>query len=72
MRPEPLIASFALALSRRLASMLPEPLFSASRLASDQADLASTGSGGITANVRQSLIAQNGGSGGIRVYGNPG
>jgi len=42
------------------------------KLASDQADLASTGSGGITANVRQSLIAQNGGSGGIRVYGNPG
>ncbi|WP_296951155.1 head GIN domain-containing protein [uncultured Massilia sp.] len=40
-------------------------------LASEQADLSSTGSGGITANVRQSLIAQNGGSGGIRVYGNP-
>ncbi len=40
-------------------------------LASEQADLSSTGSGGITANVKQSLIAQNGGSGGIRVYGNP-
>jgi hypothetical protein len=40
-------------------------------LVSDQADLSSTGSGGITANVRQSLVAQNGGSGGIRVYGNP-
>lgn len=40
-------------------------------LASEQADLSSTGSGGITANVRQSLVAQNGGSGGIRVYGNP-
>ncbi|ALK99173.1 hypothetical protein AB595_20130 [Massilia sp. WF1] len=41
-------------------------------LSSDQADLSSSGSGGITANVRQSLIAQNGGSGGIRVLGNPG
>ena len=41
------------------------------RLASEQADLSSTGSGGITANVKQSLIAQNDGSGGIRVYGNP-
>lgn len=40
-------------------------------LVSEQADLASTGSGGMTANVRQSLVAQNGGSGGIRVYGNP-
>lgn len=40
-------------------------------LASEQADLSSNGSGGITANVRQSLIAQNDGSGGIRVYGNP-
>ena len=40
-------------------------------LASEQADLSSSGSGGITANVRQSLIAQNDGSGGIRVYGNP-
>jgi hypothetical protein len=41
------------------------------KLASEQADLSSNGSGGITANVKQSLIAQNGGSGGIRVYGNP-
>jgi hypothetical protein len=40
-------------------------------LVSDQADLSATGSGGITANVRQSLVAQNSGSGGIRVYGNP-
>ena len=40
-------------------------------LVSEQADLTSTGSGGLTANVRQSLVAQNGGSGGIRVYGNP-
>ncbi len=40
-------------------------------LVSEQADLSSTGSGGMTANVRQSLVAQNGGSGGIRVYGNP-
>jgi hypothetical protein len=40
-------------------------------LESEQADLSATGSGGITANVRQSLVAQNGGSGGIRVYGNP-
>jgi hypothetical protein len=40
-------------------------------LVSDEADLSSTGSGGITANVKQSLIAQAGGSGGIRVYGNP-
>jgi hypothetical protein len=40
-------------------------------LVSEQADLSSTGSGGMTANVRQSLVAQNSGSGGIRVYGNP-
>lgn len=40
-------------------------------LVSDRADLSSTGSGGITANVRQSLVARNEGSGGIRVYGNP-
>jgi hypothetical protein len=40
-------------------------------LTSEQADLSSTGSGGMTANVKQSLVAQNGGSGGIRVYGNP-
>jgi hypothetical protein len=43
-----------------------------SRLASEQGDLSSSGSGGISANVRQSLIAQNGGSGSIRVAGNPG
>jgi len=42
-----------------------------SDLSSEQADLNSSGSGGITAKVKQSLIAQNGGSGGIRVYGNP-
>lgn len=40
-------------------------------LVSEQADLSSSGSGGITANVKRSLVAQNGGSGGIRVYGNP-
>jgi len=40
-------------------------------LVSQQADLTATGSGGLTANVKQSLVAQNGGSGGIRVYGNP-
>ena len=40
-------------------------------LVSEQADLSSTGSGGMTANVRQSLVAQNGGTGDIRVYGNP-
>jgi hypothetical protein len=40
-------------------------------LVSEQADLTATGSGGLTANVKQSLVAQNGGSGGIRVYGNP-
>lgn len=40
-------------------------------LISDQGDLSSTGSGGVTANVKQSLVAQNSGSGGIRVYGNP-
>jgi hypothetical protein len=40
-------------------------------LASQQADLVSSGSGGITATVTQALIAKNGGSGGIRVYGNP-
>lgn len=42
-----------------------------SGLESEQADLSSNGSGGMTANVRQSLLAYNGGSGGIRVYGNP-
>lgn len=40
-------------------------------LVSEQADLTSTGSGGLTASVKQSLVAQNSGSGGIRVYGNP-
>ena len=40
-------------------------------LVSEQGDLTATGSGGLTANVKQSLVAQNGGSGGIRVYGNP-
>jgi hypothetical protein len=40
-------------------------------LVAEQADLTATGSGGLTANVKQSLVAQNGGSGGIRVYGNP-
>jgi hypothetical protein len=40
-------------------------------LVSEEAELWSTGSGGITANVKRSLVAQNGGSGGIRVYGNP-
>jgi hypothetical protein len=40
-------------------------------LVAEQADLTATGAGGLTANVKQSLVAQNGGSGGIRVYGNP-
>jgi hypothetical protein len=40
-------------------------------LVSQEAELSSAGSGGITANVKRSLVAQNGGSGGIRVYGNP-
>jgi hypothetical protein len=40
-------------------------------LASQEAELSSAGSGGITARVNRSLVAQNGGSGGIRVYGNP-
>jgi hypothetical protein len=40
-------------------------------LASDQADLVTNGSGGITATVKRSLIARSNGSGGIRVYGNP-
>jgi hypothetical protein len=42
-----------------------------SGLASEHADLVSNGSGSITANVKQSLIAQTTGSGGVRVYGNP-
>jgi len=41
------------------------------RLMSEQADLASKGSGSIRASVRQNLVATTGGSGGIRVYGNP-
>ncbi|MBW8897225.1 MAG: DUF2807 domain-containing protein [Massilia sp.] len=40
-------------------------------LTSDQADLTTTGSGGITALVRQNLSAQATGSGHITVYGNP-
>jgi len=40
-------------------------------LASEQADLTSTGSGGLSATVKQLLVAQNNGSGGIRIYGNP-
>jgi hypothetical protein len=42
-----------------------------SGLASENADLVTNGSGGITANVKQSLVAQSTGSGGVRVYGNP-
>jgi hypothetical protein len=41
------------------------------RLVSEQADLSSTGSGGISATVRQNLVAQGNASGSIRVYGNP-
>jgi hypothetical protein len=40
-------------------------------LLSDRADLASTGSGGITANVRENLVASTSGSGSIHVRGNP-
>ena len=40
-------------------------------LATQDADLAATGSGGIRATVKQSLVAHGGGSGGIRVYGKP-
>ncbi|MFC0254115.1 head GIN domain-containing protein [Massilia consociata] len=40
-------------------------------LSTQDADLASTGSGGIRATVKQSLVAHGGGSGGIRVYGHP-
>lgn len=42
-----------------------------SKLTSQQGDVSASGSGGVTANVRDNLIAQNSGSGGIRVYGNP-
>jgi hypothetical protein len=41
------------------------------RLVSEQADLASTGSGGIGADVRRNLVAQGNASGMIRVHGNP-
>lgn len=40
-------------------------------LASERADLTTTGSGGITALVRQNVMAQTTGSGQIIVYGNP-
>lgn len=40
-------------------------------LSTQEADLASTGSAGIRATVKQSLVAHGGGSGGIRVYGKP-
>lgn len=40
-------------------------------LTAQEADLAATGSGGISATVKQSLIANSAGSGGIRVYGHP-
>ena len=40
-------------------------------LSTDQGDLTSSGSGGISATVRQSVVAQTSGSGPIRVYGQP-
>ncbi len=40
-------------------------------LSTQEADLASSGSGGIRATVKGSLVAHGGGSGGIRVYGQP-
>jgi hypothetical protein len=40
-------------------------------LSTDQGDLASSGSGGISATVRQSVVARTSGSGPIRVYGQP-
>jgi len=40
-------------------------------LSTQEADLASSGSAGIRATVKQSLVANSGGSGGIRVYGRP-
>lgn len=40
-------------------------------LTTDQGDLASSGSGGISATVRQSVFARTSGSGPIRVYGQP-
>lgn len=41
------------------------------RLESEQADLMTSGAGAIGATVRQSLVAQGSGGGGIRVYGRP-
>src|SRR5437764_2184383 len=41
------------------------------KLASQQGDVSASGSGGVTATVKEALIAQNSGSGAIRVYGNP-
>lgn len=41
------------------------------RLVSQQGDLSTSGSGDITASVRDALIANSNGSGSIRVYGNP-
>lgn len=38
---------------------------------SEQADLAANGSGGISATVRNSVLAQSNGSGRVTVYGNP-
>ncbi|MES2149251.1 MAG: head GIN domain-containing protein [Pseudomonadota bacterium] len=40
-------------------------------LASQRAELTTSGSGGISAMVKQSVVAQSGGSGRITVYGNP-
>jgi hypothetical protein len=40
-------------------------------LSTDQGDLASSGSGGISATVRQSVVARTSGSGPVRVYGQP-
>ncbi|GAB3390959.1 head GIN domain-containing protein [Massilia agri] len=40
-------------------------------LSAQEADLVSSGSGGIRATVKGSLVAHGGGSGGIRVYGQP-
>lgn len=41
------------------------------RLASEQADLRTSGAGGISARVTHNVLAQTSGAGGIRVYGNP-
>lgn len=40
-------------------------------VASEQADLSTSGSGGISATVKRSVLAQTSGSGHITVYGNP-